>query len=132
MVEAFPNLTEDERIALVSKGIDVERKFREWLGVLLDVDPYSTRVDTLIADGNAEGLRVMAVEDGDLTDREKDVLALAACGLTADEIADEIHLSADTVKKHSKAMRRKLGARNTTHAVTLAIAHGIFDQALAA
>lgn len=133
MVEAFPGLTEDERLALLCKRIDLEASFRTWMGQLLGEDPYSERVDRLISDGKEEGLRVMAAEDEPtLTPAETRILALSACGLTLNEIGEELHVSFETAKSHTKRIRQKLGARNITHAVTLALANGLFDEALAA
>ncbi len=51
-----------------------------------------------------------------LTARERDVLALLATGATNPEIARELHLGRDSVKKHATAIYRKLGVRNRTEA----------------
>jgi len=51
-----------------------------------------------------------------LTDREREVLALLAGGATNREIAAEMHLGAETVKKHASTIFRKLGVRNRTEA----------------
>jgi DNA-binding NarL/FixJ family response regulator len=53
---------------------------------------------------------------GQLSDRERDVLALLASGATNREIAAELHLSAEAIKKHASAIYRKLGVRNRTEA----------------
>jgi DNA-binding NarL/FixJ family response regulator len=51
-----------------------------------------------------------------LSDRERDVLARLASGATNREIAAELHLSAEAIKKHASAIYRKLGVRNRTEA----------------
>ncbi|MCW2953493.1 MAG: two component transcriptional regulator, LuxR family [Conexibacter sp.] len=51
-----------------------------------------------------------------LTARERQVLALLATGATNREIAAELQLGADSVKKHAGAIYRKLGVRNRTEA----------------
>jgi DNA-binding NarL/FixJ family response regulator len=61
----------------------------------------------------------------DLTDREIDVLRLAAKGLRNREIARAIVRSEETVKVHLKHLMAKLGARDRTEAVTLALRRGI-------
>lgn len=132
MVKAFENLTEDERLALAARSIDLEASFRNWMGKLLGEEPNSERIDALILKGNKDGLRTMAAEETPLSPTEMKVLALTACGLTAIQVGQECHLALETIKSHSKEIRRKLGARNTTHAVTLALAKGVFDEALAA
>jgi LuxR family maltose regulon positive regulatory protein len=55
-----------------------------------------------------------------LTKREHEILALLAAGLTNQEIADQLVISPQTVKKHTGNIYGKLGARNRTEAVTLA------------
>ena len=52
-----------------------------------------------------------------LTDRESEILALIAGGATNREIAGTLYLSPHTVKEHTSALYRKLGARNRADAV---------------
>lgn len=47
-----------------------------------------------------------------LTDREEQVLAALALGLTNAEIGDELHISLSTVKSHVNTLLTKLAARN--------------------
>lgn len=51
-----------------------------------------------------------------LSQRERDVLALLATGATNREIAAQLFLGPDTVKKHASSLYRKLGVRNRTEA----------------
>ena len=51
------------------------------------------------------------------------VLRLVAEGMTAQEVADELWLSHFTVRAHLKAIHAELGARNSAHAVAIAIRH---------
>ncbi len=60
-----------------------------------------------------------------LTDREMQVLALVAEGLTNAEVASRLTISTGTVKKHLDNVYRKLGARNRTEAVTIALARDL-------
>lgn len=53
-----------------------------------------------------------------LTPRETDVLRLISAGLRNRDIADELHLSTETVKDHVGSLLRKLGASNRVEAVT--------------
>jgi DNA-binding NarL/FixJ family response regulator len=61
----------------------------------------------------------------DLTAREQEVLRHVARGLANKEIAREIGRSTETVKAHLESIFQKLGARDRTHAVTIALQRGI-------
>jgi DNA-binding NarL/FixJ family response regulator len=56
-----------------------------------------------------------------LTEREAEVLALLADGLSHDEIGRRLRISGETVRTHLQKARRRLGAENRTHAVALAL-----------
>ncbi len=61
----------------------------------------------------------------DLTAREQEVLLHVARGLGNKEIAQAIGRSTETVKAHLESIFQKLGARDRTHAVTIALQRGI-------
>jgi DNA-binding CsgD family transcriptional regulator len=98
-----------------------------------------------LSDGIGEGVRVTYVaiarvlpdrhlsyllvsradrESDSLTARERDVVALAAHGLTSGAIAETLTVSRSTVESHFRGAVRRLGARNRTHAIALALAWG--------
>ena len=52
-----------------------------------------------------------------LSEREREVLDLIAAGSTNKEIAEQLFLSPYTIKEHTSAVYRKLGARNRADAV---------------
>ena len=60
-----------------------------------------------------------------LSARQNEILQLIADGATNGEIAIRLYLSRDTVKQHTSALYRKLGARNRTHAVQTARRQGL-------
>jgi len=60
-----------------------------------------------------------------LTEREIEVLAQLANGLTDREIASRLFLSQATVKTHLKSVFRKLGARNRAQAAAVAAVSGL-------
>ena len=61
---------------------------------------------------------------GALTSRERDVVGLAAQGLTSREIAETLSLSRATVETHFRRAVKRLGARNRAHAIALALTRG--------
>ena len=66
--------------------------------------------------------------DGALSDREHEVLLLIARGLTTQEIGDEIALSPNTVKSHSRSLFTKLAAHNRVQALSAARERGLIGS----
>jgi DNA-binding NarL/FixJ family response regulator len=60
-----------------------------------------------------------------LTDREREVVALVAAGLSNDEIATRLVVSPLTAKTHVSRAMTKLAARDRAQLVVLAYAHGL-------
>jgi DNA-binding NarL/FixJ family response regulator len=60
-----------------------------------------------------------------LTEREREVVALVAAGLSNDEIAKELVVSPLTAKTHVSRAMIKLGARDRAQLVVLAYEHGL-------
>ncbi|MCU0507188.1 MAG: response regulator transcription factor [Anaerolineae bacterium] len=57
----------------------------------------------------------------DLTDRQREVLALIVKGHSNEEIAGLLHIGTSTVRFHVSALLSKLGAANRTEAAVLAV-----------
>ena len=62
-----------------------------------------------------------------LTAREVEVLRLVATGGRNRDVADTLSISEDTVKVHVKHAMEKLGARDRTEAVVIAVRRGIIQ-----
>lgn len=59
----------------------------------------------------------------DLSNKEREVMALVITGATSKEIASELGLSPRTIEAHAERSTAKLGARNRLHAAVM------FDRA---
>jgi DNA-binding NarL/FixJ family response regulator len=64
---------------------------------------------------------------GKLTRRQRQILQLLANGESTSVAARELDLSEETVKTHIKTALARLGARNRTHAVSIALRECLID-----
>ena len=64
---------------------------------------------------------------GKLTRRQREILQLLADGESTTVAARELDLSEETVKTHTKNALARLGARNRTHAVAIALRESLVD-----
>jgi len=62
-----------------------------------------------------------------LTEREREILALVAEGLSNQEIADRLFVSFSTAKTHVSNVLTKLGLRDRIHAVIYTYQHGLVE-----
>ncbi len=69
----------------------------------------------------------MHTAEDQLTARELEILKLIAKGNANKEIAAQLAVAEDTVKKHVGNILEKLGANDRTHAVTIGIKRGIIE-----
>jgi DNA-binding NarL/FixJ family response regulator len=61
----------------------------------------------------------------ELTEREREVLALVAQGLSNSELVDALHVTLPTIKTHVSRILAKLGARDRTQLVIIAYEAGL-------
>jgi len=88
------------------------------------ISPGMTR--RLVAEFSARAKEPTTTADlAALTDREREVMALVAEGLTNDEIAGRLFLSPATARTHVSRAMIKLGARDRTQLVVLAYESGL-------
>lgn len=64
---------------------------------------------------------------GKLTHRQREILQLLANGESTTVAARELGLSEETVKTHTKNALARLGARNRTHAVAIALRESLIE-----
>jgi DNA-binding NarL/FixJ family response regulator len=95
---------------------------KELLDTIRTVHSGKRRIPPEIAAGIAEH----AADDA-LTDREIEVLRRVGAGHSNKQIAFQLAITEGTVKAHMKSILPKLGARDRTHAVMIAVKRGILD-----
>jgi PAS domain S-box-containing protein len=84
-------------------------------------------VAALSVTGRGRGLRLTADFDaggGALSDREREIVRLVALGATGPEIADELHISHNTVRTHLRNSMKRVGARSRAHLIAKALGEG--------
>nr|HPI98409.1 response regulator transcription factor [Synergistales bacterium] len=60
-----------------------------------------------------------------ISSREREVLLLAARGYSSKEVASQLYISERTVQTHLASIYDKLGAKNKTESLLLALKYGI-------
>ena len=102
--------------------------------VLKTVSPkeLTTAINTVAKGGLYLDPEVASVLNGDkefipdqLSAREREVLLLAAKGLSSKEVARQLFISERTVQTHLASIYDKLGSRNKTEALLLALKYGV-------
>ena len=101
--------------------------------VLKTVSPkeLTTAINTVAKGGlylDPEVASVMGAQDfipEQLSIREREVLLLAAKGLSSKEVAKRLYISERTVQTHLASIYDKLGSRNKTEALLLALKYGV-------
>jgi DNA-binding NarL/FixJ family response regulator len=69
------------------------------------------------------------VEEGDrtLSARQRQILQMLADGVQTDGVAEELRLSTETVRTHTKRILAKLEASTRSQAVAIGLRHGLID-----
>jgi DNA-binding NarL/FixJ family response regulator len=104
--------------AYILKG----RVHGELLDAIRAVHAGQKRIPQEVAAGLAEH-----TGDDELSTRELEVLRLIAAGNANKEIAAQLSIGEDTVKRHVTNILAKLRANDRTHAVTIGLKRGILE-----
>jgi two-component system NarL family response regulator len=75
-------------------------------------------------------LMIIGKEKVKLTSRETEIATMIAHGKSYKYISHACSINEDTVKFHVEGVRKKLGAKNKTHAIALALVTGIIQLEL--
>lgn len=62
-----------------------------------------------------------------ISDRERELLKLLACGLSNGDIAQQLYLSEGTIRNYASDLFKKLGVSDRTQAVVVALRHGLIN-----
>ncbi len=95
---------------------------KELLATIRAVHAGQKRIPAEVASALAEH-----TGESELSEREMEVLRLIAAGNANKEIAAQLQLAEDTVKRHVTNILSKLAANDRTHAVTIALKRGIIE-----
>lgn len=88
----------------------IQRRSGEWLRLhVVPMDDGDGSVAVTVEQARPDDLVPIMLESYGLTDRETDVVLLLARGLSTKEIAEELMISAHTVRDHVKAVYDKAG-----------------------
>jgi DNA-binding NarL/FixJ family response regulator len=71
----------------------------------------------------------LMLEDGErqLSARQREILQMLANGMQTEAVADQLGLSTETVRTHTKRILAKLEASTRTQAVAVGLRHGLID-----
>ncbi|MBN1318087.1 MAG: response regulator transcription factor [Anaerolineales bacterium] len=109
----------------VATPAEIERTYAEY-GVFAHLEKQSFNRQTFFQTIElAKTPSTQALELQELTERELEVLELLARGLTNNEIGDSLVISANTVKRHLKAIYKKLDVHTRSAAAAKAINAGL-------
>ena len=115
---AFATLVASSDRALAAAEARAAAETFAWLGARAELD-QAWALHRDLGGPARTGVR----REGELSDREQEVLALVAQGLSNREIATRLYISPKTASHHVSHLLAKLGLRNRAEAAAWALAH---------
>lgn len=121
LAAALQEVQPEVKLLLLTGRVGVTPKTAAFIGAsgvvgkTLPLAELCQAIDRVLA-GERVFLAQAPIGAGMLSVREREVLQFLCAGATNSEIAGELHLSRETIKRHAAAIYRKLGVRNRTEA----------------
>ncbi|HTR81996.1 MAG TPA: response regulator transcription factor [Bacteroidota bacterium] len=116
----------------ILKSVEKEELLEAVQAVMSGERFFSPRISKLIVENfirKAEGQKsLIPAEDDILTKREKEILALVADGLTNQQIAEKLFISARTVDTHRTNIMQKLNIHDVANLVRYAMEKGLVQS----
>ena len=111
----------EEAAEVLVKAIDKVHRGEVWLDPTLTVRALAGMTGTARAPEPApEAARI-----AELTEREREVIALLSEGLQNKQVGDRLHITENTVRRHLVAIFDKLGVESRLELVIYAFRHGL-------
>jgi two-component system, NarL family, nitrate/nitrite response regulator NarL len=109
----------------VTKDVRVQRFVAAVEAVLEGQVVIPRQLATAVGGARTPEERHAALLAGQLTDREREVLAQLVDGANGSEIAERLSISTNTVRTHVQSVLTKLQVHSRLEAATFAVRHGI-------
>ena len=124
----FANYPDAYLIAILYQYVNKEtlRNFDGVLDIYDEGRKISQKILKIIE--TAQQKNDQAIENIELSDREKDILIALAQGLTNKEIADKLYISTHTVISHRKNIIRKTGIKTVSGLTLYALFNNLVSQ----
>jgi DNA-binding CsgD family transcriptional regulator len=123
----FSGLKQEEAAKLAARIAGARLVLTEGSSEIIDAAQGLQAIDAFLAELPPRAATAPAVGSGSslLSDREIEVLRLVAAGRSNQQIADELVISLNTVRRHVSNIFDKTGAANRTEASVYARDHGL-------
>lgn len=102
----------DERLDIVMRGITLLQQNQRWFKRETMNNAFSELLKKAQKPTKLTPPIQQAISSPDLTKRENTIIGLVSCGAKNQEIADQLHISPNTVKTHLYSIFRKTSSRN--------------------